>query len=341
MSDGSIRSGSGIAVPVDTGVGGGSVEKLVLDVLDPSGAGYAIQQGTGTFESGVYTDTTMNVGYNVSATPGVKAVAGQPMMFVQWESKFRQSPTDPYGSEFHLNFQQPNVTSGLIRPFSVFMEHDTGETDVTFAADTFAVNTSAGAQVINSTPSAVFIHQNVAVDATQVTIGTPAVAGSNSVLVMNAGSGASNYYLQFQQAGVHQWWFYNAGSTNMYFRDMPNARMHMTLIPGASATAAYTDIDSMLRVYGTQADVGPSTNKVSIGSLGTTDAWVDAAGSTNAAVSLNLRAKGTGQIVSLSAHRFNGNVGFYGTTPIAKQTGVAVTAAAIHAALVNLGLIAA
>lgn len=34
-------------------------------------------------------------------------------------------------------------------------------------------------------------------------------------------------------------------------------------------------------------------------------------------------------------------VGFYGTAPIAKQTGVAVTAAGIHAALVSLGLIAA
>ena len=33
--------------------------------------------------------------------------------------------------------------------------------------------------------------------------------------------------------------------------------------------------------------------------------------------------------------------GFYATTPIAKQTGVAVSAAGIHAALVNLGLIAA
>ena len=36
-----------------------------------------------------------------------------------------------------------------------------------------------------------------------------------------------------------------------------------------------------------------------------------------------------------------GNVGFYGTTPIAKQTGVAIDAAGIHAALVALGLIAA
>lgn len=34
-------------------------------------------------------------------------------------------------------------------------------------------------------------------------------------------------------------------------------------------------------------------------------------------------------------------VGFYGTAPVAKQTGVAVTAAALHAALVNLGLISA
>lgn len=32
-------------------------------------------------------------------------------------------------------------------------------------------------------------------------------------------------------------------------------------------------------------------------------------------------------------------VGFYGATPIAQQTGVPVTAAGIHAALVNLGLI--
>lgn len=34
-------------------------------------------------------------------------------------------------------------------------------------------------------------------------------------------------------------------------------------------------------------------------------------------------------------------VGFYGTTPVSQQTGVAVSDAAIHAALVNLGLITA
>lgn len=49
-----------------------------------------------------------------------------------------------------------------------------------------------------------------------------------------------------------------------------------------------------------------------------------------------------------NAVTFSGNidhdgsgVGFYGTAPVAKQTGVAVTAEAIHAALVALGLIGA
>lgn len=39
--------------------------------------------------------------------------------------------------------------------------------------------------------------------------------------------------------------------------------------------------------------------------------------------------------------RVNGNIGFYNQAPVAKPTGVAVTAAAIHAALVTLNLIAA
>lgn len=39
--------------------------------------------------------------------------------------------------------------------------------------------------------------------------------------------------------------------------------------------------------------------------------------------------------------KFTTTIGFYNTAPIAQQTGVAVTAAAIHAALVALGLITA
>ncbi len=49
---------------------------------------------------------------------------------------------------------------------------------------------------------------------------------------------------------------------------------------------------------------------------------------------------GNGTSAVLGAFSVTGNVGFYGTTPIAKPTGVAVTAAGIHAALTALGLIA-
>lgn len=61
-----------------------------------------------------------------------------------------------------------------------------------------------------------------------------------------------------------------------------------------------------------------------------TDAWAVASLTTTGAVNIGgaLNHDGT-------------TVGFYGTVPIAKQAGVAVTAAAIHAALVALGLIAA
>ena len=48
---------------------------------------------------------------------------------------------------------------------------------------------------------------------------------------------------------------------------------------------------------------------------------------------------GTTDVTVVGALKVQGNCGFYNTTPIAKQTGVAVSAAGVHAALVNLGLI--
>jgi hypothetical protein len=53
-----------------------------------------------------------------------------------------------------------------------------------------------------------------------------------------------------------------------------------------------------------------------------------------------MTAGGSLAIAKDLAHRGT-KVGFYNTTPIVQQTGVAVTAAGIHAALVNLGLITA
>ncbi len=65
-------------------------------------------------------------------------------------------------------------------------------------------------------------------------------------------------------------------------------------------------------------------------------------------ISMTLAGKGSGTItitpnVTLSGalDHDGATVGFYGTAPIAQQTGVAVTAGGVHAALVALGLITA
>lgn len=74
------------------------------------------------------------------------------------------------------------------------------------------------------------------------------------------------------------------------------------------------------RVYGTTT--GPKYTSLSHNG---TIAILDSSPSTD-----GIRIGGTG-----------GKVGFYATAPISLQTGVAVTAAGVHAALVNLGLITA
>lgn len=55
----------------------------------------------------------------------------------------------------------------------------------------------------------------------------------------------------------------------------------------------------------------------------------------------NLTGNVTGEINGAHLDSNATGVAFYGATPAAKQTGVAVTAEAIHAALVALGLIGA
>jgi len=51
--------------------------------------------------------------------------------------------------------------------------------------------------------------------------------------------------------------------------------------------------------------------------------------------------KTTGTKIGTEGGASGQKLGFFGTTPAVQQTGVAVSAAGIHAALVNLGLITA
>jgi hypothetical protein len=55
---------------------------------------------------------------------------------------------------------------------------------------------------------------------------------------------------------------------------------------------------------------------------------------------LTLNLTWTAATAALSLQPSGGAIGFYGATPVAKQTGVAITVAAVHAALTALGLIA-
>ena len=50
---------------------------------------------------------------------------------------------------------------------------------------------------------------------------------------------------------------------------------------------------------------------------------------------------GTGTKIGTSGGSSGQKIGFFNATPVVQQTGVAVSAAGIHAALVNLGLITA
>ena len=49
----------------------------------------------------------------------------------------------------------------------------------------------------------------------------------------------------------------------------------------------------------------------------------------------------TGTKIGTTGGASGQKLGFFNTTPVVQQTGIAVTAAGIHAALVNLGLITA
>lgn len=82
------------------------------------------------------------------------------------------------------------------------------------------------------------------------------------------------------------------------------------------------------RIYNT--DNGANDEFASLG-------WIN----TSNVFSIEPEKTGSGTLRGLNLCAAAGSLGFYGTTPTAQQTGVAVSAAGIHAALVTLGLITA
>ena len=91
----------------------------------------------------------------------------------------------------------------------------------------------------------------------------------------------------------------------------------------AVSTAVFTDSAGQVRLAGTLTTTGTATGDFSSATIST--------GAISALVaSTGVKVGATGD-----------KLGFYGTAPISLQTGVAVSSAGIHAALVALGLITA
>lgn len=93
--------------------------------------------------------------------------------------------------------------------------------------------------------------------------------------------------------------------------------------------------DNELIKFGATAS---AVNEITVTNAATGNAPTVAATGGDTDITLKLAGKGNGGV---EVGGTSGEVGFYGTTPVALQTGVAVSAAGIHAALVNLGLITA
>jgi len=90
---------------------------------------------------------------------------------------------------------------------------------------------------------------------------------------------------------------------------------------------------------GTAAQVWQATGgQTSYALYDTTGDWYIRSGNVSGTVSIQDSATASGQTKIGSA---TSKIGFHGATAVAKQTGVPVSAAGVHAALVNLGLISA
>ena len=107
---------------------------------------------------------------------------------------------------------------------------------------------------------------------------------------------------------------------------------------GTSAGRAFTT-GSYNTAIGNAAGYSGTTATLS----GTVTIGADSGGAAAQATADNQFVLGTANhnVLIPGTLKVSGYVGFYGTTPVAKPTGVAVDAAGIHAALVTLGLIAA
>lgn len=150
-----------------------------------------------------------------------------------------------------------------------------------------------------------------------------------SIQVTLAGSGVTN------ASGAMRFYTRNGAAFNEVLSLIETGAT--TVTSAAASALAVGRLGATTPAFVVDASAGTSIvgAKVTAAAAGSR-ALITAVGETNAG--LQILGSGTGGVLVEDA---DGRVGFYGAAPVALQTGVAVTAEAIHAALVNLGLITA
>ena len=93
---------------------------------------------TSPFESDTYRDHTYNFGFGRDST-GAK-VAGETLLYQQFETKFRESGGSPYKAEWFLAFGRPTDAVVYSRPFKIDMEHVTGNAQLYLSGDVKFLN---------------------------------------------------------------------------------------------------------------------------------------------------------------------------------------------------------
>lgn len=111
-------------------------------------------------------------------------------------------------------------------------------------------------------------------------IGNSSSTGAATLQLYGGGGGANqDSIFSWFKAGTETWRDYLLGTadTRRYFRDMVNARMHITLTPGATATTSTTNISSNMTVDGGVAIAGSTTvnNQLTVTSGGAIGAQIN------------------------------------------------------------------
>jgi hypothetical protein len=223
---------------------------VTFAVLTPFTAGVApftLVQGSGEF--GTTYDQTAFLGWNAGVAAG-GGVSGQPSWHLGWENNYYVA--GGYGGnvgitnvmEWYLQYGSSDASAHL-RPIMIDVDRTTASSSgATIMFDIGTAATGMSIFYLLSGPS-VKMFQMTATQATFF-VNTHVVGG----LVLDSSS-TGTAYLEWEDNGSPTWWFYAPGGGSIiYFRDMTNSRMHVTFTPGATATAAITEINSSLKVDG-------------------------------------------------------------------------------------------